>query len=160
VNGVTSVPVSTGVNIVGVIVQVGADPADPTRQALFVTDAAGNDTIVLGPGAGTGVTISYNDIPLGTVTPTSSLPFPPLVISGSTGANVIRLTGGLAVPAILNGGGGNDTLDTTGSAAANVLVGGAGNDSLLGGSSNDILIGGLDNDTVHGNGGDDILIGG
>jgi Ca2+-binding RTX toxin-like protein len=72
---------------------------------------------------------------------------------------VIRLSGGLAVPAILFGGGG-DTLDAQGSTAANVLVGGAGNDTLSGGSGNDILIGGLGNDLLHGNAGDDILIGG
>jgi hypothetical protein len=160
VNGVTSAPVSTGVTIVGVTVQVGADPADPTRQALFVTDAGGNDTIVLAPGAGTGVTVSYNGIALGTVTPPGGLPFAHLIVTGSSGANVIRLTGGLAVPALLVGGGGDDTLDASGSIAANVLVGGAGNDSLLGGSGNDILIGGLGSDTLHGNGGDDILIGG
>jgi Ca2+-binding RTX toxin-like protein len=94
------------------------------------------------------------------VTPSGGLPFAHLVVSGSAGANVIRLTGGLAVPALLLGGGGNDTLDAAGSTAANVLVGGAGNDTLLGGSGNDLLIGGLGNDVLHGNGGDDVLIGG
>jgi hypothetical protein len=160
VNGVTSTPVAATVNILPLTVQIGADPADPTRQALFVTETAGNDSLVLGPGAGNGVTISYNDIALGTMAPSGSLPFAHLIVSGSTGANVIRLTGGLAVPAILLGGGGNDTLDATGSTAANVLVGGAGNDTLLGGSGNDVLIGGLGSDTLKGNGGDDLLIGG
>jgi hypothetical protein len=162
VNGVTSAPVSTSVTIWPVTVQVAADPADPTRQALYVSTpaGAGGDTLVLGPGAGNGVTLSYNGTALGTVAPSGSLSFAHLIVTGSAGANVIRLTGGLAVPALLLGGGGNDTLDAQGSTAANVLVGGAGNDTLLGGSGNDILIGGLGNDTLHGNGGDDILIGG
>jgi hypothetical protein len=160
INGVTSAPASATVNILGVTAQIGADPGDPTRQALFVTDTAGNDSIVLSPGAGNGVAISYNGIALGTLTPSGSLPFAHLFVYGSAGDNVIRLTGGLAVPAILFGGGGNDTLDAQGSTAANVLVGGAGNDTLSGGSGNDVLIGGLGNDTLHGNGGDDVLIGG
>jgi hypothetical protein len=162
VNGVTSAPTAASVTIWPVTVQVAADPADPTRQALYVSTpaGAGGDTLVLGPGAGNGVTLSYNGTALGTVTPSGSSPFAHVIVSGSAGANVIRLTGGLAVPVLLLGGGGNDTLDAAGSTAANVLVGGAGNDTLLGGSGNDILIGGLGNDVLHGNGGNDILIGG
>jgi len=47
------------------------------------------------------------------------------------------LTGGLAVPAFLFGGDGNDTLDAGGGTANNVLVGGAGADVLTGGSGSD-----------------------
>jgi Ca2+-binding RTX toxin-like protein len=152
--GVTSAPVHVGVNILSdVSVLVEPDFADPSRQALIVV---GSGTSVLAPGAGNGVTLSYNGIALGTVTPSGSLPFAHLVVYG----NVIHLSGGLAVPAVLFGGPGNDTLDAQGSSAANVLVGNGGNDTLLGGSGNDILIGGLGNDTLKGNGGDDILIGG
>jgi hypothetical protein len=160
VNGLTSTPAYATVNILPVTVQTGTDPGDASRQALFVTDAGGNDTVALGPGAGNGVAVSYNGIALGMVAPAGSLPFAHLIVYGSAGGNVIRLTGGLAVPALLFGGGGGDTLDAQGSTAANVLVGGAGNDTLLGGSGNDLLIGGLGNDALKGNGGDDILIGG
>jgi hypothetical protein len=160
VNGQASAPVSPSVQVLPVSVQIAADPGDPTRQALVVTGTAGNDTIVLGPGTGTGVAISYNGTSLGTVLPAGSLPFAHLIVNGSDGADVIRLSGGLTVPAILIGGNAGDTLDATGSTAANVLVGGAGNDTLLGGAGNDILIGGLGNDTLQGNGGDDLLIGG
>jgi FG-GAP-like repeat/RTX calcium-binding nonapeptide repeat (4 copies) len=160
VNGTTSAPAYATVNIVGVTTQIGTDPGDPTRQALFVTNTTGNDSIILSPGPGNGLNFSYNGIALGNATPSGSLPFSHLIVYGSAGANVIRLTGGLAVPAILFGGGGGDTLDAAGSTVANVLVGGAGNDALSGGSGNDILIGGLGSDLLHGNGGDDILIGG
>jgi hypothetical protein len=159
-NGVTSDVAAATVNVLPVGVQIATDPADPTRQALFVTGTAGNDNILLNAEAGTGVSVWYNGTFLGTLTPSGSLPFAHLIVNGGDGADVIRLTGGLAVPAIVLGGGGGDTLDATGSTAATVLVGGAGNDTLLGGSGNDILIGGLGSDTLHGNGGDDILIGG
>src|SRR5262245_22289395 len=159
VNGLTSTPATATVNILPVSVQIAADPGDPTRQALFVTGTAGNDTIVLGPGAGNGVTVSFNGTSVGTFTPSGSLPFAHVIVNGNAGADWIQLAGGLNVSALLFGGDGGDTLDATGSTAANVLVGGAGNDTLLGGSGNDILIGGKGSDTLHGNGGDDILIG-
>jgi hypothetical protein len=160
INGVTGGRTPGNVSILPVSVQVAADPADSTRQALFVTGTSGNDTIVLGPGTGTGVTVSYNGTSLGTVTPTGSQPFAHLIVNSGDGTDVIRLSSGLSVSSILIGGNGDDTLDTQASTVANVLIGGAGNDTLLGGAGNDILIGGLGNDTLKGNGGDDILIGG
>jgi hypothetical protein len=160
INGMTSAAASATVNVLPVTVQVGTDPADATRQALFVTGTSANDTLVLGRGAGNGVTVSSNGTSLGTVIPSGSLPFAHLIVNGGDGVNVIQLVGGLTVPAILIGGSASDTLDAQCSTAANVLVGGGGNDTLLGGSGNDILIGGLGNDTATGNGGDDILIGG
>jgi Ca2+-binding RTX toxin-like protein len=66
----------------------------------------------------------------------------------------------IAVPAILDGADGNDTINANGDAAGAVLVGGNGNDVLLGGKGRDILIGGTGSDALHGSGGDDILIGG
>jgi hypothetical protein len=160
INGVTAAPAYGSVSILPVSVQVAADPADSTRQALFVTGTSGNDTIVLGPGTGTGVTVIYNGTSLGTITPTGSQPFAHLIVNSGDGTDVIRLTSGLLVSSILIGGNGGDALDAQASTVANVLIGGAGNDTLLGGSGNDILIGGLGNDTLKGNGGDDILIGG
>jgi FG-GAP-like repeat/RTX calcium-binding nonapeptide repeat (4 copies)/FG-GAP repeat len=160
INGTTSAPTAASVTIVPVTVQIAADPGDASRQALFITGTAANDTIELAPSAGNGVSISFNGASLGALMPSGSLPFAHVIVSGGGGADVIRLTGGLAVSAILFGNDSGDTLDAQGSVAANVLVGGAGNDTLLGGSGNDILIGGLGNDTLHGNGGDDILIGG
>src|SRR5262249_523480 len=120
-NGMSSAPSTASVNILRVSVQIGADPADPTRQALFIDGSAGlsGDRIVLGRGTGNGVTISYNEVAMGTMNPSGSLPFAHLIVYGSAGANVIRLTGGLTVPAILFGYGGDDTLDAQGSTAAN-----------------------------------------
>jgi hypothetical protein len=161
VDGVASAAANWGLNILHVWMWVEPDIADPTRQALFFDGSAmGSQTIVLSPGAGNGVTVSYNGSVLGNMTPWGSLPFAHLVVYGGGGNDVIRLTGGLAVPAVIWGGQGDDTLDAQGSTAANVFLGQAGNDTLLGGGGNDLLIGGLGGDTLKGNGGDDILIGG
>src|SRR5204863_4203025 len=86
--------------------------------------------------------------------------FAHLLVYGNGGDDTIRLAGNLAVPALLFGGDGNDTLDAGGSTANNVLVGGAGNDTLLGGSGRDLLIGGAGADTLRAGGGGALLIGG
>ena len=60
---------------------------------------------------------------------------------------------------VVNGLGGNDTIDATGMQAATVrltLDGGAGNDRITGGEGDDILIGGDGNDTVVGGHGNDV----
>jgi YVTN family beta-propeller protein len=67
-------------------------------------------------------------------------------------ANTIRL------PALLDGGAGNDLLQ--GGGGPNILLGGTGNDTLFGGAGRDLLIGGLGADFLAGGGGDDILVGG
>src|SRR5262249_31479205 len=68
IDGLTSAAVSASVNIVPVNLSVEPDSwlnpgiADPTRQALFLDASGGygNQTIVVSPGAGNGLTISYN----------------------------------------------------------------------------------------------------
>jgi Ca2+-binding RTX toxin-like protein len=85
--------------------------------------------------------------------------FAHLLVYGYGGDDTLQLAGGLAVPALLFGGDGYDSLDASGSIANNVLVGGAGNDWLYGGSGRDLLFGGLGADTLRGGGGDDLLVG-
>ena len=58
----------------------------------------------------------------------------------------------------LNGGAGNDTLNSAN--GVDVLIGGAGNDLLISGISNDSLNGGIGNDRLVGDDGRDILTGG
>jgi Ca2+-binding RTX toxin-like protein len=62
------------------------------------------------------------------------------------------------IPALLDGGLGNDELNAAGASA--VLLGGAGIDTLVGSGANDLLIGGTGQDRLVGNGLEDILIGG
>ncbi|SIO30959.1 beta strand repeat-containing protein [Halodesulfovibrio marinisediminis] len=60
--------------------------------------------------------------------------------------------------AIVNAGGGNDTI--TGGSATTIVNAGSGNDIVTTGSSNDILSGGSDNDTINAGGGNDTITGG
>jgi large repetitive protein len=62
------------------------------------------------------------------------------------------------LPAIIDGGDGDDHLKAGGGGA--VLLGGNGNDTLIGGSGNDILIGGTGLDRLVGGRGEDFLAGG
>jgi Ca2+-binding RTX toxin-like protein len=141
-------------------VSVQPDPGDATRQALVVDGTASADTIVVSPAAGNGVTVSINGTTVGTFALTGGAAFGRVIVNAGDGNDVVQLSGGLNVPALLFGGNGDDTLNAAGSIAANVLVGGAGNDNLTGGSGNDVLIGGLGADIINGSGGDDIVIGG
>lgn len=148
------------VTVLAVSATVQADPGNAALKALVVEGTANAETLVLSPGTGNGVALSINGTAVGTITAPGGVAFAHLLVYGYGGNDTLRLTGGLAIPALLFGGDGNDTLDAGGSTANNVLVGGAGADALTGGSGRDLLIGGLGADTLRGGGGDDILIGG
>ncbi|HYT91905.1 MAG TPA: hypothetical protein VEL76_24540, partial [Gemmataceae bacterium] len=156
----TSARAYQAAQILLVSVTIQPDPADASLSALVVEGTLNGETIVLSPGTGNGVALSYNGTSVGTITAPGGAAFGHLLIYGYASNDTIRLTGGLTVPALLFGGDGNDTIDASGSSANNVLVGGAGADALSGGSGRDLLIGGLGADTLRGGGGDDILIGG
>ena len=79
-------------------------------------------------------------------------------IRSATGDDDIRVSNGISLPAILDGGDGNDRLDA--GSGPSVLLGGAGDDTLNGGSGQDVLIGGGGADVLKGGGGDDVLIAG
>jgi hypothetical protein len=160
--GGTSAPATASLAITAAAVL--PDPFAPGQTALFVGGTTGNDTITLRP-ADTqgGVKVVINGAGQGTFHPSGHI-----VVFGQAGNDVIRevstkISGQvvyISVPAVLNAGNGDDTLDARGSTANNVLIGGPGNDVLYGGRGRDLLIGGLGADTLHGNGGGDILIGG
>jgi len=139
---------------------IQADPGDSSKSALVVEGGSYADTIVLSPGAGNSVALSYNGYSLGTYSTASGVAFAHLLMYGYGGNDTLRLSGGVTVPAVLFGGDGNDTLDASGSSANNVLIGEGGNDALTGGSGRELLIGGRGGDTLHGGSNDDILIGG
>jgi len=62
------------------------------------------------------------------------------------------------IPALVEGGGGKDTL--LGGGASNILLGGEGADDLVGGRARDVLIGGTGGDLLRGDAEEDILING
>ena len=74
------------------------------------------------------------------------------------GDDQATMSGGLSIPAVVDGGLGNDHLK--GGGGGTVLIGGGGNDRLIGGGRRGILIGSAGSDDLVGGGGDDILIGG
>jgi Ca2+-binding RTX toxin-like protein len=79
-------------------------------------------------------------------------------IHAGGGNDKVAISDQIKLPAILDGGAGDDSLMA--GSGSTVLVGGDGNDTLIGGPSRDVLIGGAGADSLFGNGGDDILIAG
>jgi Ca2+-binding RTX toxin-like protein len=139
------------------------DPIDSTKTALVVGGTTGGDIIIATPTNATGsIQVTINGRSQGVFQPTGHI-----IVYSQGGNDVISLrkkgTGSTAipiqVPALLFGGGGNDTLDVRGSIANNVLVGGSGNSTLYGGGGRDILIGG-GADHLYAGAGGSILIGG
>ncbi len=103
---------------------------------------------------------------------TSSDPYEAEVQCPSAGVERIRAVGregrdtllvsefafGLAVPAVLEGGGDDDAL--TGSDGADRLIGGGGNDAADGRRANDVILGGVGRDRLDGARGGDRVVGG
>jgi hypothetical protein len=148
------------VHVFAVTATVQADPGDTSKSALTVQGTAGADFLTLSPGDGNAIALSVNGYSVGSFSAPGGAAFAHLLVYGNGGADTIRLSGNLSVPAFLFGGDGSDTLDASGSTANNVLVGGAGNETLIGGSGRDLLIGGTGADTLRAGSGGAILIGG
>ncbi|HZZ78560.1 MAG TPA: autotransporter-associated beta strand repeat-containing protein [Gemmataceae bacterium] len=137
------------------------DPISIGQTALFVggtnpaTGVVGNDTItVLPSGANTNVSINGSAPFAFTTTSITGHIF----VFGQGGNDNITVS--TAIPAIVDGGAGNDVIDLSGNSANSILLGQDGNDILTGGTGRNILIGGLGTDSLTGGAGDDILIGG
>jgi Ca2+-binding RTX toxin-like protein len=81
-----------------------------------------------------------------------------MVVMLLDGNDHASIAGNISLPALLDGGAGNDHLNAGG--GGSVVHGGSGDDVLLGGAKNDILIGGTGADQLNGGSGQDILIGG
>ena len=159
--GVSSVPASQTVAVTTVAME--PDPSNAGKTDLVVGGGAGNNTISLLPtnAAGTSILVNVNNQAQGTFTPTGHI-----LVYGQAGNDTIQeLTGAIGgnavfitIPAVLDGGSGNDTLIAAGSSAPNILLGHNGKDVLIGGTGRNILIGGLGASTLYGRGQDDILI--
>ncbi len=80
------------------------------------------------------------------------------VVYAGGGNDSVSVADGIALPFLVMGGEGNDTLSSQ--AASSVILGGAGNDELEGGDGSDILIGGAGEDGLSGGAGNDLLVGG
>jgi pimeloyl-ACP methyl ester carboxylesterase len=88
-------------------------------------------------------------------------------IDGYDGNDIIAIIDDIVIPAMINGGqgndrifagGGNDVID--GGDGDDKITGAGGNDSLSGGAGSDVIYGGAGRDVIRGNAGDDVLVGG
>jgi hypothetical protein len=149
-------------------VALEADPADGARTALVIGAPAGGGTVLIAPTSadGAAVSVAINGVPQPLPSPLPALAH--ILVYGQGGNLVVRevtatinsQTATVAVPAIILGGRGTNTLSAAGSSAGNVLVGGPGKDSLTGGGGDDVLIGGAGADALQAGGGGDVLIAG
>jgi Ca2+-binding RTX toxin-like protein len=133
--------------------ELGPDPLNPLKTALYVSGTTGNDDIRFVSVTGSSrVKILINGQDLGTFQ-SSGL----LIAAGQAGNDIIRVN----VPSrasMLFGNNGDDTLLTGNNDA--VLVGGNGNDLLDGGNGKDLMVGGAGADNLRGGKGEDLLIAG
>jgi Ca2+-binding RTX toxin-like protein len=130
------------------------------KTVLEIVGTPGNDTITVTPLSGNRLYVFASFLG-GSGRTISAAGLELVKVMGLAGKDFIALSnvlGGVNLPAILDGGDGNDNV--TGGNGPNVLLGGRGNDVLMGGPARDILIGGEGADSLFGNGADDILIGG
>src|SRR5262249_3225288 len=124
------------------------------KTDLLVGGTLGHDSLTFNPGAKAGsVVVRLNNVVLGTFQPTGRI-----LAFGQAGNDQIKGNSKIKVSALLDGGGGNDTL--LGGGGDDVLLGGAGNDVLYGANGRNVLIGGSGRDTLYAADGDNILIGG
>jgi len=140
------------------------DPHMPGQTDLVVGGTGGNDTITIGTKTkGTLLTVSVHEkktktnpnflftatVPLASVSR--------VVLFGGPGNDILKVSSGVTLPALLFGGAGNDTL--IGGGGPSVLVGGDGNNTLRAVRTGAVLIGGSGSDRLTSPGGG-LLIGG
>jgi PKD repeat protein len=132
------------------VIEMQADPNDPTKTTLAVGGTTGDDDIEIDTGS---VQVFLGGVSLGSYHPTGSI-----TVFAQDGDDDVRVAGSVALPAWLYGGAGNDRLK--GGAGHDVLLGGDGDDLLVGGQGRDFLIAGAGADRVVGNADDDVMIAG
>jgi RHS repeat-associated protein len=138
------------------------DPLDPNKTALALGGTAGDDFIAVAAGPRPGslqvrmVALRPTALTLMTTVDVSTVTR--LLAYGGPGNDFLWLDDRVTLPALLDGGPGNDILK--GGSGPSILVGGAGNDILLGGRGRNLLLGGPGRDLLLAGPGQDVLIGG
>jgi hypothetical protein len=141
--GVSTTAKSGTVNIVTAQVQGGV---------LRLGGTTKGDVIIISPGVGTdsvrvlvnGVAKTYSGVSR-------------IEAYGQAGNDVIRVDSRVMIPAMIDGGEGNDQLQ--GGGGGDLLIGGGGADILVGGPGRNVLIGGAGADILRGGLDDDLEIG-
>jgi hypothetical protein len=118
---------------------------------LSIRGTTGQDTISVGT-IKEAIIVNYNgDI----IAAFSRLQISSIEIFGLRGTDILSVRDSIRVPALIDGGEGNDSL--TGGRGNDLLIGGPGADTIRGGRGNDILVGDDRDDDVLGGDDDDIL---
>ena len=139
----TTTAVITGVGVVGnTLYVIGTDNDDHVT-----INKAGSVYKVHADFLTTG---NFRDVPVAGITR--------IVVQVCDGDDHVTISGGISLPALIDGGEGDDHLN--GGNGPNIILGGGGDDHINGGSGRDILIGGVGADRLVGNGDEDILIAG
>ena len=139
----TTTAVITGVGVVGnTLFVIGTDLDDHVT-----INQAGSVYRVHANFLATG---NFRDIPIAGISR--------IVVQACGGNDHVTISGGISLPALIDGGTGDDKLN--GGNGTNIIIGGDGNDDIKGGNARDILIGGKGSDRLVGNGDEDILIAG
>jgi RHS repeat-associated protein len=156
--------------VVGAAVALTPDPGNSAENALVIVAPLAGGTIVITPANAAGTTVGVTINGKAQPVPASPVAIGHILVYCQSGKNLVEelpatlkgVSGQVlvAIPAVIFGGTGTNTLSAAGSRANNILVGGPGKDSLTAGSGNDILIGGPGADVLHAGSGNDILIGG
>ncbi len=139
----TTSTIITGVGVVGnTLYVIGTDHDDKVT-----INQAGSAYRVHADFLTTG---SFRDVPIAGISR--------IVVQVCGGNDHVTISGGISLPALIDGGDGDDKLN--GGNGPNIILGGRGNDQINGGSARDILIGGTGADRLVGNGDEDILVAG
>jgi Ca2+-binding RTX toxin-like protein len=142
-------------------ITIAADPADPTRLALYIGGTNNAESIEVRRGSTSAyIRVIVNGVRIGDFLKTSNgMSVARIVIYGNGGNDSITIINDLGtIPTYLYGGAGDDII--RGGAGTTVIDGGDGNDRLYGGNNRDIIIGSDGADTIASGKGDDIVIGG
>jgi Ca2+-binding RTX toxin-like protein len=127
-----------------------------SKRVLFIIGTNQPDQVQVNAQANGTIKVSANFLPGGQRS--FAAPINQIRMFLSAGDDSGTIAGNVAIPALLDGGAGNDHLSAGG--AGSVVLGGPGHDMLTGSNANDVLIGGAGADRIVGNKGDDMLIGG
>jgi|GEM_PF-1890571 len=139
----TTTAVVTGVGVVGdTLYVIGTDADDHVT-----INKAGSVYRVHADFLTTG---SFRDVPVAGISR--------IVVQACDGNDQVTISGGVSLPALIDGGEGDDRLN--GGSGPNIIVGGGGDDQINGGNARDLLIGGRGSDRLVGNGNEDILTAG
>ncbi|MFO0808696.1 MAG: hypothetical protein U0746_08755 [Gemmataceae bacterium] len=121
-----------------------------TGGVLTVTGTAGNDRLA--------IRLTSGQLTVDGQSATFQASAVGRIVVDAGGGNDTVLLSGIAAPAIIYGGNGNDTI--TGGNGNDTIYGGNGVDTIDGGAGSDTLAGDYGNDSLSGGAGDDILYGG